>query len=284
MPTYPFPSAPTWGSRVPFQFISTDVPSLSISIANSNTLTNNPEVFLVSSGTTVASNPGVDGINYIRGTIEYAPFALELDWKIIGYNDYLSLSKLQPYYIHLISHRLIGYYGRLSLEGPKTAGPKSADVLTLKGMFYPQAPSDQGGAATVNRLSTPTTFAASSGTANSGYIPASQPTYYWLTFATIYGQTTPQMIGPISTSAANVANTLTWSWPSSTVKCIAAYIYSATTSTSSTALQLAAVPYGLTPAWIDYVGAGGAVVTIPPPTTNTACRGDWYGGIWQNEP
>jgi hypothetical protein len=278
-----FSSAPQFSTRVPVQFVCTDVPALSIVASNGNLLLNNPAIFNVNTGSVMKMDQGVDGLSYVRGTTEYAPFSLDLEWAQIGLNDYKKLAALSPYYIHFISYRNVGYYGRMLLSGLKSVS-KSADVLKLQAQFLPLAPSDQGGAATVNRISAPSSFTVTNGGAGTGYIPANAVSYYWLAFGSKYGQTTPTFYGSsVTTSAANTRNTITWTWPATTAKCDGAYLYVSNQSSSSTARLVGSVPTGLSPTWVDYVGYLGTVSTKAPQTVSTAYRGDWQSGIWFNE-
>ena len=279
-----FPSAPSFSTRVPVQFISLDQPSLSITPGNSNLLLNNPSVMNVNTGTVAKFDQGVDGLNYFRGDGEYAPFAIELTWKQIGLTDYQKLAALRPYYTHYVSYRNVGYFGKLVLGGPKSAGVKTSDVLQLQAYFYPLAPSDQGGAQSVARIATPTTLMVSStNTLNSGYIPASLTTYYWLTFSSKYGETLPQAASGQTNSNNNTFNTISWTWPSSTVYCEKASIYVSNTNDPTTSLLIGEVPNGLSASWSDYVGYQSALVDRQPPIASTAYRGQWCGGIWLNE-
>lgn len=275
-------SAPYFTTRTPVQFLAADAPSLNITGATS--LINNPAVFNVPIGSQMTSVQGIDGLNYISGAGEFPPFYLELQWKQLGYNDYLKLAALAPYYLTFVSYRNIGYYGKLLLEGPKSAGVKTADVLQLKAQFFVLSPSDAGGAATVNRIATPTSLSVTnSNTANTGYIPASQATYYWLTFSSKYGETLPQASGSISNTNANTYNSISWTWPSSTAYCEKASIYVSNTNSQASSKLLGEVPNGLSATWSDYVGYQSALVNRQPPTASTAYRGQWMGSIWTNE-
>jgi hypothetical protein len=278
-----FSSAPQFTTRVPVQFICTDVPSLSICPANSNLLLNNPAVFNVTPGTVVKMDHGIDGLNYLRGTAEYAPFALDLEWNYLGLLDYQKLAALAPYYIHFISYRNVGYYGKLLLGSMKSV-KSTADIVKLQAQFLPIAPSDQGGASAINRIASPSSFTVANGGASTGYIPANAQSHYWLTFGSKYGQTLPTYYGSgVTTSAANTKNMITWTWPGSTTKCEGAYIYVNNSNSSSTSRLLGSVPTGLTPTWVDYVGYQGTLVNKQPPTSSWAFRGDWQSGIWFNE-
>jgi hypothetical protein len=284
MPGPGFSSAPYFSTRVACQYLSSDVPSLSICPANNNLIINNPSVFNVNTGTMAKSDPGVDGLNYIRGVGEYAPFTLDLQWKQIGMLDYAKLAALCPYYIDFISYRNVGYYGRLILNGVKSAGVKVSDVLQLNATFFVLSPSDQGGAATVNRLAVPGGVSVSnSNTDGSGDIPASLPTYYWITFSSLYGETLTTATGAATNSHVGTANTITWTWPTGTAYCEKASIYVSNANDPTTSRLVGEVLNGLTATWTDYVGYQGTLVDKQPPLVNTAYRGQWQGGLWANE-
>ena len=275
-------SAPNFTTRVPIQFLVPD--NTSLNITGATALFNNPRTFYVQPGSVAKIDMGINGTTYFRGDGEYAPFALEMTWAQLGYTDYLALAALRQYFCHFVSFRNLGYYGKLVLDGPKSDQTKVSDVVSTKAIFYVLAPSDQGGAATINRLPVPSTPSVSQGSAGSGYIPTSVTNYYWLTYSSIWGETTPVAFSQTS-SAASVNNLISWSWPTSSF-CTKASLYVSYTNSSSTAKLLAEVINGEAggPQFTDYVGYPGCVVTqTPPTTTNGACRGTWQSGIWSNE-
>lgn len=279
-----FTSAPRFGSRVPVRFICDDVPSLSISTSNANLLLNNPAMFNVTAGTIAKIDQGVDGLNYFRGDGEYAPTTLELDWKSLGYTDYLKLTRLRPYYIHLISFRNVGYYGKIVLDGPMSGQAKTADVIQLKAKFLVLSPSDADGAVTVLRADVPSSLAvANTGPSGAGDISAALTSYYWLTFSTKYGETTSQASVGITSTYAKSKNVITWTWPVNTSQVEKASIYVSNANDINSARLIGEVPNGLAPTWVDYVGFQGTLVNLQPPLNNTAYRGAWVGGLWQNE-
>lgn len=275
----PLSSAPNFTARVPIQFLSADAPTLSITGAN--VLLNNPSSLKILTGTFAKMDYDIDGMSHLRGDAEAPPFAIQIEWKILGYNDYVKLAALRPYYVTFITYRNIGYYGKLVMDGPE-AIPGSADVVTAKGTFYPISPSDSGGAVSVNRITAPAALTIVQGAASSGYIPTGITTYYWITFASAYGETTAYA-GSIAQTNANCKNTLTWTWPGATNYCEYATIYCAAVSSGAASLFAASVPNGLTAQWIDYVGYSGLTVPQAIPTTNIAYRGAWQAGIWYNE-
>ena len=160
----PFGNQPGFSGRVPVQFLSADKPSLNIS--GSNVLFNNPEVFTVEVGNVAKSVQLLNGTNAITGQGEVPPLALAIEWAQMGYNDYLSLSNLQPYNLTFISHRNLGYYGRMVLSGPSNAKSYTSDVVKATATFFVINPDDTGGAATVNRIATPTTFSGATAAGN----------------------------------------------------------------------------------------------------------------------
>lgn len=278
-----FSSAPQFTSRVPIQFLSQDQPSLSIT-ASTNSLLNNPKQLDLVSGTTAQLSQGIDGLNYLQGDGEYAPYSIQMQWLQLGYTDYLKMAALRPYYIDFISYRNIGYYGKLITDGIRSGGVKTQDVLKVNATFLVLAPSDYGGSIAVNRIANPTTLAVvNSATTNSGYIGASVAQYYWLTFSSIYGETLPQAVGPITNTHNNTYNDITWTWPSSTAYCTKASIYVSNVSTASSSRLLGEVPNGLTAQWRDYVGFASTLVNKQPPSASKAYRGSWCLGKWINE-
>lgn len=275
-----FASAPNFNTRVPVQFICPDVPSLSITASNGNLLLNNPAIFNVNAGSVAKIDMGIDGLNYFRGDDEYAPFSLDLDWNLLGLSDYMKLAALRPYYVHFISYRNVGYYGKLVMNGPKSAGVKTADVLKTSAIFLPLSPSDLGGATPVSRLISPNSLTVSNNQPQTGYLTTQQ--YYFLTFLTKYGETLAQ--GPVSpTIGINSSNSIAWVWPTTTSYIESANIYISGVSDPTTSRLLASVPYGLAPTFTDYVGFTGTLVNLQPPLISTAYRGRWVGGIWINE-
>jgi hypothetical protein len=278
-------TAPRFTTRVPIQFIVPDKPSLSITAANGNLIQNNPAIFNVNNGTVAQTSQGSDGLNYFRGDGEYAPFTLEIDWNWLSYSDYLNLAALRPYYVHFISYRNVGYYGKLVCDSPQSAGIKVQDVVTLQAQFYALSPSDEGGAVSCERLSTPSALSVENSEAATGFIPSVTTQYYWLTFSTRYGETLPQPAesNGFNSGTNNTSNSIAWTWPTYSAYIEKASIYVSQANDPTTSRLLADVPYGLSPLWIDYVGFQGSLVNQQPPTVNTAFCGQWTGGIWTNE-
>jgi hypothetical protein len=258
-----------------------DNPTLNITGANA--LLNNPSSYTINVGTVAKSDPGADGINYFRGDHEYAPFVLGLGWQTLGYNDYLKLASLRSYYVHFNSFRNVGYYGKLVCGNPESAQTKVQDIVKLAASFFVLAPSDlYGGAATCTRVAPPSSYYITASTTG-GFIPV-QPAYYYLTFSSIYGETTAYGNSYNYTgSTATGQVTVTWTWPSSTAYCTGATLYVNNTLGTAGARQLAYIPNGLTPTWTDYVGYGGTTVQVQPPASNLAYSGQWNAGIWMNE-
>lgn len=279
-----FLNAPQFTSRQPVQFISDDEPSLSITTASP--LQNNPNIYVVSAGNVAKSIQVINGTNKITGQGEFPPFALDIEWSIMSYSDYQRLAALQPFWLTFISHRNLGFYGRMLLGGPGTNKPYTADVVQAKAQFLVLNPSDDGSAATVKRIPAPATFSATTQPA-AGFIPNSTTTHYWLTFHSIYGETTPTETSITTTGAAS-ANTLTWDWPSDTDYCTYASLYCGSSYNVDNCQLMAEILSGQSPTWIDLVGFNGinqpgAALYQQPPTANTAYRGQWNAGIWQNE-
>jgi hypothetical protein len=291
-----FPPAPNFTGRNYIQFLSVDMPSLNISPANSNTIYNNPSIFNVTAGEVSKLDQGIDGLNYFRGIIEYAPTVLDIEWSQLGFTDYQKLSVIQPYYLTFVDYRSNGYYGRLILGGPQGGVSKVADLVALKAAFIVLSPSDANGTTGINavsRMTDPTvsnsSFAHAIGSNGTGSIPSGQTNYYWFTFRTIYGETNPLSVGAITPSHANASIQFTWNWPTYTAYCTGASIYVSASNTASSAMKLYDVPVQfasgtpLAGTAVDYVGAPGAVVNLQPPAVSTAYRGWWAGGLWINE-
>lgn len=279
------PAWPQFTGRNPVQFISDDRPSLSIT-KTQNTLYNNPRIYKISAGNVAKLAPAIDGTAKIAGQGEYSPFGLSLQWAELGYNDYQNLAALVPYNLTFISFRNVGFYGRLLLEGPDSSKPFTADAVACSATFLVLNPSDDGGAATVNRLATPTTLSVT-GDAGGGYIPNGTTTYYFLTFHTKFGETLAQSTSHTNGSSGPYANTIAWSWPSSTY-CTYASLYCGTKSNGSDMVLMAEVLRGSTAGWTDLVGYAGV---SPPgvglyqqaPSSSNAFTGYWAGGIWVND-
>ena len=279
-----FSSAPTFATRVPVQFICPDNTALNIDGISKPFLINNPKYFTVSPGSVAKVDLGINGRSYFRGDGEYAPFALVLEWEYLGYNDYLKLAALRPYFVDFITYRGIGYYGKLVMGDFKNA-PGVADAVGVKGTFYVLNPSDASGAATINRLPDFTTASSTVAVStNSGYIPANTAEYYWGTFSSSYGETAPFYIGTVSSTAASTANVITWVWPTTTNYVTKASIYVSNTPYVTNTLLSADILNGQTPIWTDLVGYAQTVIDVQPPTVSTAYRGYWSNGIWMNEP
>lgn len=157
MPVSTLKNAPPFTSRVPVQFICAANTALSITAANGNLLAVNPTAFVVQPGSKAKVSLGINGTTFFQGDGEYAPFALELEWKILGYTDFQALAALRPYLVTFITWRNIGYYGKLVMDTVTSQAPATADVVNPKGKFYVLAPSDAGAAVTVNRVA-PTNY------------------------------------------------------------------------------------------------------------------------------
>ena len=177
--------APMYASRVPFQFLSADAPSLNVTGATN--LANNPLQYFIPPGNVGKVDLGINGQSYFRGDGEFAPFALELDWNELAIADYQKLAALRPYLITFIDIRNNGYYGKLMMSGPKSI-KGTADLVSTTGSFCVLAPSDAGSANAVNRIAAPGAFTVTLGAASSGYIPSSTTLYYWLTFSSLWGE------------------------------------------------------------------------------------------------
>jgi hypothetical protein len=281
MPT--LSSIPLFTQRVPMQFICPDNESLSLDGVNNPYIQNNPNNFFIQVGSVAKIDLGLNGTTYFRGDGEYAPFAITLSWDCLGYKDYLKLAALRPYFIHMITFRNVGYYGKLVFDGPKSL-KGAGDAVSCTGTFYVLTPSDIGGSLAVNRVQNPGNYNVQSTTGVSpGYIQVNVPNYYWLTFSSIWGETDPWLIGAIEQTSSNLANTFSWEWPTDTGYVEKASLYASSTSFPSSSMLLADIPNGLTPVWTDIVGFSGALVSKQPPTNNTAYRGLWSNGIWINE-
>jgi len=281
-------NANPWTTRTPIQFICPQ--NTTLNITGLTALANNPSMYFIQAGNVGKVDLGLNGTTYFTGDGEYSPFAIQLEWASLGFNDYLKLVALRPYFVSFISFRNLGFYGKLIMDGPKsTAGP-TADIVNAKGNFYVLAPSDTGPPtgtqpATINRIAQPdpSTFAiANSGTGN-GFIPSGYTNYYWLTYSTIWGETNPTASGLVTSATANTANTVTWVWPTTTAYVSKASLYCASVNDSTQSKLMAELLAGETPTWVDYVGFPGCVITQQPPISNGAFRGYWAGGVWINE-
>jgi len=269
--------------RVPIQFLCPDNTALSLDGVSNPFIQNNPNNFFIQVGSVAKIDLGLNGRSYFRGDGEYAPFAITMSWDCLGYSDYLKIAALRPYFIDFITFRNIGYYGKLVLSGPQSV-KGSGDAVSVQATFYVLSPSDAGGAVAVNRLQNPGQYNVATTTGVSpGYIPVAIPQFYWLTFSTVWGETDPWYIGEISQGSANLANTISWEWPSDSGYVDKASLYVGSTQFPASSMLLAEVPNGLTPVWTDIVGFNGAVVSRQPPINNTAYRGYWSNGIWINE-
>jgi hypothetical protein len=275
----PFPSAPKFTQRVPLQFFCPDNPTLNIT--GSTVLINNPVSYTVNTGTIGKVDAQLNGVPVYRGTGELPPFSIDMQWKVLGMNDYMKLAALVPYFVHMVSFRNFGYFGKLILSGPDSQGAQTADTVQAKALFMPITPSDYGSAQAVNRLTVPTLTVNTRG-ANTGYIPSTSPLYYWLTFSTDYGETSPSPVVS-KTPLAQDSCSLSWTWPTTTAYCTQASVYVSTVNDPTTSKLKAEVPNGLTPTFIDYTATAGTTVNQQPPTSNTAYRGAWLGGIFFNE-
>lgn len=278
MPVLPTAS---FTSRQAIQFISTDVPSLSITTGNY--LSVNYSTLSRTVGSFQANDYDLSGRTVIRAVTEVAPFAILMTWAALPFSDYQKLALLAAYPIHFIDHRNQGFYGRMVLKAP-TSVKTGTDTVSFSLEFYPVSPSDQGGASSINRLSAPSNFPTSnSGVASTGYIPASTANYYWLTFATPYGETTAAsgLGGSNLSTQAGTCNTITWTWPSS-MNCYKASLYVSSDSTMAHAVLLAETLNGMRATFVDYDGRAGTVLNDPVPTSNTAYLGSWTGGQWVN--
>lgn len=280
-------NAPQFSGRVPIQFLSAENPSLNVT--GSNALFNNPSIFQVSAGNVAKIIPAIDGTTKISGQGEYAPFALDLEWAQMGFNDYLKLAALQPYLLTFITFRGIGYYGRLVLPGPGNDKPYSADVVKVKATFLVLGPSDAGGAAAVTRIATPTSLSVSNSNSG-GFIVHGTKLYYFLTFKTIWGETDSQVVSiTAGSSGTSWQNSLTWSWPTGTGHgyCTMACLYVGTSSNINQAVLMAEILQTDTASWPDLVGfAGcsppGVAIYQTPPSVNSAYAGKFQGGLWTN--
>lgn len=273
-------SAPSFTQRVPLQFFVPD--NTALNITGASVLQNNPVSYKILSGSIGKSDPGLNGTAYYRGTGELPPFSIQMQWKSLGYNDYLKLAQIVPYYVNMVSFRNLGFYGRLALGGPDSSQPGTADVIANQAIFFPLTPSDYGGAQAVSRIAVPPQPTVNTRGANTGFIPSGTALYYWVTFSSDYGETLPSPVKSV-TAASNDSTSISWTWPTTTSYCSKATIYVATVNDSTQAKLLADVPNGLAATWTDFVGTAGVTVNQAPPTANTAYRGSWSGGVWFNE-
>lgn len=371
--------APQFTSRTPIQFIVPD--NTALNVTGATAMFNNPKAFYIQPGAVAKVDFAINGTTQFRGDGEFSPFGIQLDWQQMAYTDYQKLAALRPYFVHFISHRNLGYYGKLVMDGPKS-DVVTADVVSTKGTFFVLSPSDQGGAAAVNRVPTPTAatlsgppatpaqptvtptgttgsstysyiviatnangdsaqstartitngnatlngtnynavswtavsgatsytllrngFKIASGSAtsvndtglgastytptNAGYQVAGTTNYYWLTFSSKWGETTPYYIGSASSGGGSSKTSISWAWPTSAF-CTKASVYCANTNDVTQTKLMAEVLNGTTAVWNDVVGYAG--ISLPgvllyqqPPTSNTAYRGQWQQGIWFNE-
>lgn len=269
-----------WSQRVPIQFISDDQPSLSIT-ASQNALGNNPSSLKVVTGSNTKVDQDLLGIPHLRGDGESPPFSIQMEWKELGYQDYLNLCALRPYFVTFITFRNVGYYGKLVMDGPDSV-MGSADIVHTTANFYPISPSDDGGAASIVRISDPSVFAVSGdGGAGSGGIPQNSDQYYFCTFSSEYGETNPQ--GPLhwNNGQDGVAINITWTWPA-TPHCQMATIYNCSNNHGDNPMLVAEIPSAFSPTWTDFVGYGGLTVVQALPTQSRAYKGSWNAGIWIN--
>ena len=272
--------APVFTQRVPVQFFAPDAPSLNIT--GTSVLQNNPERWNINTGSVGKTEPGLDGCAYYRGDGELPPFSIDLIWKAISMTDYLKLANLRPYFVHMVSFRNLGYYGKLVLAGPQASAGNTADIVSVKSSFYPLTPSDYGGAQSVARMTAPAALTVTQNAANTGYMATAQTMYYWITFSTKYGETT-SYAGSQAITNNLCSVSLGWTWPTTTAYCTQATVYCNTVNNLTTSRICAQVPNGLAPTWTDYVGYSGTTVTQAVPSTNTAYRGQWMGGVWFSE-
>lgn len=269
-----------FGTRVPVQFISDDKPSLSITTTQ-NVLANNPSALKVITGTNAKADPDLMGIPHFRGDGEIPPM-LQIEWKELGYNDYLNLAALRPYLVTFITFRNKGYYGKLVMDGPESV-MSSADIVHATGTFYTLAPSDDGGATSVARIPDPSgnLTVSGDGGAGSGGIAAGNDQYYYLTFSSEYGETNIDGPHHYHNSADKVAISLSWTWPSSQ-HLQKATIYNCSDSSGSNPMLVAEIPSALSATWTDFVGYSGLTVSQVMPTASTAYNGIWQNAIWHN--
>jgi len=217
------------------------------------------------------------------------PFALDIEWQQLGYNDYLSLSALAKYWLTFVDYRNNGYYGRMFLNGPSASKPYTADIVECVATFIPVGPSDDGSANACNRIATPTSLNASTAS-STGFIGGTVDTSYFLTFHSKWGETDYQHVHQESGSGAGPtwANTLTWNWPSSNF-CTYASLYCGPNSDPTQSQLMAEILSSQAATWTDLVGVAG--ISPPgssfyktPPTlgVNNAFTGNFEGGCWQN--
>jgi hypothetical protein len=281
-------TAPSFSTRMPCQWLSADNPSLNITAANSNLLQNNPSTLKIDSGVVPKIEMGLNGQTLFRGDGEYSPFALTCQWKQLSYTDYQKLAALRPYFVTMITFRNLGYYGKMFMDGGQSDAPKVYDVPATTGTFYALSPSDAGGASTVNRLPVPAGTGLSRKNNGNGFIANGTVLYYWVTFSSIWGETTPTYVGTITATADNSQVQVSWSWPTSSyVQYASVYVNGINLDTDiNTCKKLADVIYDNTSAsaqWVDVVGVAGTSMAAIPPATNFAYRGQWQSGIWYNE-
>lgn len=273
-------SAPNFTQRVPVQILCPD--NSALSITGTNLLTNNPATWTINTGSVAKTQPQLNGVPVYRGTGELPPFTIDMTWKVLGINDYLKIAALVPYYVHLISFRNLGYYGRIIMSGPDSqTAANTADLVQTKVSFMPLSPSDYGGSQAVNRISVPTLTAAARG-ANTGYLQSGTTLYYWLTFSSDYGETTPSTVVSV-VPGSNDSASLTWTWPTTTAYCTQANLYVGTVNDPTQSVLKAEVPVGLPATFIDLGGVYTTTINQQPPTVSTAYRGSWLGGVWFNE-
>ena len=276
-------TAPIFQSKVPIQFICLDSPSLSLDGINNPTIFNNPSILYIQPGSVAKIDLGLNGVTYFSGDTEYAPFALEIGWDVLGMRDYVALAQLRPYFVHFISYRNVGYYGKLVLDGAKSV-KSGGDMVSTKATLYVLNPSDVNGAVALKRANNPGSYSVvvQSGV-TPGFQPMGIPQYYWMTFSTVYGETDPYFIGAVFQSSVNQCNTIMWQWPTDTGYIEKTSIYVSNTPNISNCKLMTEVFNGQTPIWNDLVGFAGVTITQQPPQLNTAYRGYWASGIWQNE-
>jgi hypothetical protein len=245
--------------------------------SNSATSTSYPSS---NAGTSV---PAVLGPTIISGAMEYAPQAIDLEWAEFSETDYITLAtsfNLQLGYMIDMNDR--GVYGMLKIVSFDYAIGVAQRVGAFKAFYYVIGPAN-GLVSTVNVLSRPGTPTPTVSTG--GSIPNATTTYYCYTWWTPWGETISSAIFSATTTAANQAVTIPFTFPTS-VYFRRARLYAASSSAAlaagSTAYVMADVWTAFSPQWIDTTGINGLTNTATIPALNTAATGVWQGGLWIN--
>jgi hypothetical protein len=227
--------------------------------------------------------PAQLGPTIISGPMEYAPQAIMLDWAEMSFPDYKTLAASFNLVMgYMIDQSDNGFYGMLKLMSFDMQIGSAQQVGECKAVFFVVGPAN-GQTSTINVLPTPSTITPT--VSSGGSIPNATTVYYCYTWWSPWGESLPSPVFHATSTAANQAFTIPFTFPSSNYF-RRARLYAATSSAAlaygSTAYIMADIWVAFSPQWIDTTGVNGLTNTAQIPSANMAATGLWNGGLWTN--